>query len=221
MISRNWVNTSAFLLALGDLLRQFAQAGELAAALRRVAAVAQPLRGMIADLLEPHDERQHEALPLDAVRVVQRLGQFGDRLLVERRLRFGQRTPGAHLGLVGQVGNDALVRLQPPQDVGPREGAQRAVIRLARVPAPTDEPGERARRAEQARVEEVEDGPQVARPVLDWRAGEREACGGLQFLHGPGLAGAGILDRLGLIQDHQVPGPLPQALPAASASHRS
>ena len=155
-------------------------------------------------------------LPLDAVRVLQRLGQFGNRLLVERRLRLGERAPGPHLGLVRQIGDDALVGLEPPQDVGPREGAQRTVIRLLRVVAGADELREGAGRTEQAGVEEVEDGPQIARAVLDRRAGEREARRGLQFLDRARLAGARILDRLGLIQNGQVPRPLPQ--PSSRAS---
>ena len=100
---------------------------------------------MIADLFEPHDKRQHQTLALDAVRVFQRLGQFGHGLLVERSLRLGERAPGPHLGLLGQVGNNTLVGLKPSQDIRPREGAQRAIIRLARFAAAADEPGEGAR----------------------------------------------------------------------------
>ena len=59
------------LLARGDLLGDLAQARELAAVLFGPGVVAQPLRGMVADLLEAHQEGEHEAAALDAVGVLQ------------------------------------------------------------------------------------------------------------------------------------------------------
>ena len=64
------------------------------------------------------------------------------RLLVERRLLAAQGAEGLHLGLVGQVGDDALVGLQAPQDVGAHQIAQRAVG----VVRPLGEPLDEARR---------------------------------------------------------------------------
>ena len=46
---------------------------------------------------------------------------------VERRLLRLRWQKRLHLGLVRQVGDDVLVGLQPPQDVGPHQLAQRAV----------------------------------------------------------------------------------------------
>ena len=60
-----------FLLG-GDHLGQLAQAGELAAVVGAPGAIAQPLRGMVADLLEAHQEGEHHALATDAFGIFQR-----------------------------------------------------------------------------------------------------------------------------------------------------
>ena len=59
------------LLPRGDHLGDLAQARQLAAVRLGPGAVAQPLRRMVADLLEPHQHRQHDALALDAVGLLQ------------------------------------------------------------------------------------------------------------------------------------------------------
>ena len=116
------------LLLLGrDHLGDLAQPRPLAAVGLRPGAVAQPLRRMVADLLEAHQGRQHEALARDALRVFELLGQFLHRLLVERGLLAAELAEGLDLGLVGQVGDDRLVGLQAPQDVRPHQLAQGAV----------------------------------------------------------------------------------------------
>ena len=66
------------------------------------------------------------------------------------------------------------------------------------------------RRAEQARIEEVEEGPEVGKPVFDGRAGEGDAGWGLEGPHGPALLGAGVLDGLGLVGHDALPGHLGQ-----------
>ena len=68
------------------------------------------------------------------VRVFEPLGQLFDGLLVERGLFAAELAEGLDLGLVGQIGDDRLVGLQTPQDVGPHQLAQRPVrvVRLAR-----------------------------------------------------------------------------------------
>ena len=112
------MKTSAFSCRAAIYLGDVAQTRELAAVLLRPRAVAEPLRGMVADLLEPHEQGQHDALALDAIGIFELAGQFLHRLLVERGLLAAQEAEGLHLGLVGQVGDDALVGLQPPQDIG-------------------------------------------------------------------------------------------------------
>src|SRR6267378_842250 len=54
-------------------------------------------------------------------------GQFCHCLLIKRRLLTTQGAEGFHLGLVGQVGNDALIGLQPSQDIGAHQVAERTV----------------------------------------------------------------------------------------------
>src|SRR5262249_20714287 len=57
------------LLARGHDLRDVAKARELAAVLLGPGAVAEPLRGMVANLLEAHEEGQHDASALYALDV--------------------------------------------------------------------------------------------------------------------------------------------------------
>ena len=73
-------------------------------------AVAEPLRRMVADLLEAQQDGEDRAAPLDALRRAQAALELLDRLLVERGLLPGQEAEGAHLGLVRQVGDDARDR---------------------------------------------------------------------------------------------------------------
>ena len=108
-----------------DLLGDLRQPAKLAAPVGRVVVRAGHLRGMIADLLQPHELGQNDAPALDPVRGLQLLGEIVDRLLVEGRLVLAQRAVGFHLRLIREVGDHPLVGLQPPQDVGPHEVAQR------------------------------------------------------------------------------------------------
>ena len=93
-----------------------------AAVERRV--VLQELRRMIAHLLQLHQRGQHQSLTLDA------FGRFDGRLrvlyhgFVKRSLLFGEIAEDLHLQFVGQVGDDALVGLQPPQDERRRDATQ-------------------------------------------------------------------------------------------------
>ncbi len=69
--------------------------------------------------------------------------------------------------------------------------------------------------AEQARVEELHDRPQVADRILHRRAGEGEAIVGSERTRGPGLLGLGVLDVLRLVEDHCGPGHAAQMLEVA------
>ena len=55
--------------------------------------------------------------------------QIADRLLVQGGLLPGQAAKGLHLGLVGQIGDDALVGLQAAQDVRLHQRPQRLIRR--------------------------------------------------------------------------------------------
>jgi hypothetical protein len=80
-------------------------------------AVAKPLRRMIADLLEAHQERKHDPFAPHTLRPIERIGEFLDRFLVERRLRRAQATERFHLRLVGKVGDHRLVGLEAPYKI--------------------------------------------------------------------------------------------------------
>ena len=169
-------------------------------------AVSQPLRRVVADLLEPHQERQHQALALNPLGFLKLLGQLFDRLLVEGSLLPAELAKRFHFGLVRQVRDHRFIRLQPPQNVGPHELAQWAIGIVRPVRKAFDEVSELLRRSQQPRIDEVENGPEIAEPVLDGGAGQRESCMRLQPFDGPRLLGIGVLDGLRLVHDDQMPG---------------
>ena len=74
------------LLAGGDHLGDLAQAGPLAAVRLGPLAIVEPLRGVIADLLQAHQCRQHDALAPDAIGILQGFGQTRHRLGIEGSL---------------------------------------------------------------------------------------------------------------------------------------
>src|SRR5207247_4342514 len=74
------------LLPGSDDLGKLAQARELAAIGFVPGAVAQPMRRMIADLLEPHQKRQNDAAALNSFTAIELLGQLRYGLLVKRGL---------------------------------------------------------------------------------------------------------------------------------------
>src|SRR5271157_3141395 len=108
-------------LAFAQLLTDLGQALELAAVLGRVIAAADELCWMVADLFELHELGEYEPAPLDAVGLFQLPGQIAYRLFIEGGLLPAQRAKGRHLDLFGQVGDHALVGLEPAQDVRPDE----------------------------------------------------------------------------------------------------
>src|ERR1700732_5483777 len=112
---------------------------------------------MIADLLEAHEERQYAPFAPHALRPIERLREFLDRLLVQRRLRGAQVTERFHLRLVGQIGDHRLVGLEAPQDIRAYELAQRTVgFRFSEAPHVTPE---RLTGAQQTGMSEVENRP--------------------------------------------------------------
>ena len=114
-------------LALGDFLDQRAQAGELAASRLGEVAVARDLRGMVADLLEPHEGGQDHAAALHRLGRVAGLECFAELphvVGIQGCLRRGQTAVGRHDGLLGKVVDHAAVGLEAAQDVGARQAAQ-------------------------------------------------------------------------------------------------
>ena len=103
--------------------------------------------------------------------------------LVQRRLLLRQSALGAHFGLLGQVGDDGRIGLQPPQDVRPHEPPQRAErLRVLLLVQPLDELLELRGGAQQAGTAEIEQRPQIAQMVFDRRAGEHDPARGGQLL---------------------------------------
>ena len=76
VISRNWVNTSTFSCRAAITSTSSRRRANLPLSSARPAAVAQPLRRMVADLLEAHQEGQHDAPAADAVGIIQRARQL-------------------------------------------------------------------------------------------------------------------------------------------------
>ena len=62
------------------------------------------------------------------------------------------------------------------------------------------------RRSEQSWIDEIENGPEIAKPVLDGRAGKRKLRLRLQLLGDPRLLGVRILDGLRFVEHNQAPG---------------
>ena len=103
-------------------------------------------------------ESQNDATALDAFdfRPIKPFGQFVDRLLIERGLAAGQRAKRGHLGFVRQIADDALVRFQSSQNVGPRQSSQWGKLILI-FPRPAfDKRRELLGTAQQAGAEEIE-----------------------------------------------------------------
>ena len=132
--------------------------------------------------------------------------QVGHRLLIERRLLARQLAEGLDLGLVGQVGDDGLVGLEPAQDVRPHQRAQRCVriVRLRRE----------AFRERRERLRRIPSRPGLMKSKIDQRSPrrfstgvprERDARLRIELLGRPGLLGAGVLDRLRLVQNGEAP----------------
>ncbi len=109
------------------------------------------------------------------------------------------------LGFVRQIRDDGPVGLEAPQDIRTHQRAKRRVrvLRLRR------EAFRKCREclpgSQEARIDEVEDRPQIAKAVLDRCPAERDARLRIDLLGGPRLPGPRCLDRLRLVQDGEAP----------------
>jgi hypothetical protein len=92
------------------------------------------------------------------------------------------------------------------------ELAQRRVVGPRPLGEALHETGERLRRPEQAGIEEVEDRPQIAKIILNRRAGERDAALRVEGLDRAGLLGLGVLDRLRLVDNGETPAGLAEPI---------
>ena len=197
-------------VALRDhLLEHLRQTGQFAGATGQLALpLLEVVVGVVADLLERRQQRQDVAPALEPARTADARHRHVDGRLVERCLLPRERAVDLVLLLLGQVLDDVRVGLETPQ----HKGAHHLLERLAGlgIAEPLDGHGELAteltQAAEQAGVGELEDGPELGQPVLDRRAGERDAMVGGNRPHRHRLLCHRVLDVLRLVH-HQV-GPL-------------
>ena len=97
MISRNWVKTSAFSWRSPSSSQSSARRWNLPLCRGRVVARADQLGRVIADLFELHELGQDEPSALDAVGLLEPLGQIAHGLFIEGGLLAAQRAEGRHL----------------------------------------------------------------------------------------------------------------------------
>ena len=157
---------------------------------------------MVTDLLQLHHRRQHQAPAFDARLAFLDPGHhLVQHRLVEGGLLSGDVAKDLHLDLVGKVGDDRPVRLEPAEDerlgrLLEPGGDLLIAVSLDRDRDPAPEVGGGTK---QARIQEVHDRPELGEPVLDRGAGESHPAGCLEAAHRLGLLGGGVLDVLGLV----------------------
>ena len=201
-----------------DLFADLRQPGELAAVFRSELPVAEQLTGVIAQLLESHQIGQHQASPLHPVQALQGAGHLVDQLGVNRRLPLAKTAKRPNFRLVGQIGDDPLVRLHPPKNVRLNQPPQRCITLLLAGIEHLDEILELVLRAQQTRAEEIEQRPEVRQPVFDRRARQGDPRLGLEPLDRFGLPRRRVLDGLRLVDHGQLPGDVQQ--PRLPLEHR-
>ena len=168
--------------------------------------------GMVADLLELGEQGQHLAVFLTEGRAGNRIEAGFDRLVVELFLLGAEAHPFAQFHLLGQVGNDRFVGLEPAQDEGPHPGlevAQGGHIAIA-LNGQAIALAEERFIAQHLGIEEIHQGPELADAVFHRGTREgnpktAELAGPGQIPGGHGLLGGGGLDGLGFINHHPLP----------------
>lgn len=154
--------------------------------------VVEAVPGAVADEFEASEEGEDGAMA-----IVGGAGVLGQGEVVGGGLGIGEGGV-VLLGDAGrQVGENGGIGLETTEEEV-RDGAAEAVgVGIAL--------GEVATGAEEVGVEEVEDGPEVVEAVFDGRAGEGEAVRGGERAGGLRLAGGGVLDELGFVEDEGLP----------------
>ena len=183
---------------------QLPQHGQFAAVLLVETLLAQILVGVVANLFQLHNSTQHQTLPADALRLLQAALHIRHGLAVQHCLLFRQGHMLHHLQLFRQVGDDPPVGLHPPEQEGGRHGPQ-AGVALGPLVQRSAEGLELLGSPQQALVQKVEQGPEVGQVVFHRRARHGHTHPGGQLFDLPRLFGQGVLDGLGLVQDHAVP----------------
>src|ERR1019366_5948568 len=102
------------------------------------------------------------------------------------------RTMPSHLGFVREVADDALVRFESAQNIGPHQSAQRGEVVPVLLGAAFQKRRKLFGAAQQSRAKEIKDRPQTRKAVLDRRAAEGDAMPAAQFLDRAALARARV-----------------------------
>ena len=179
----------------------------LRAALQPSAGLAQVVGRVVADLLEPGEQREHQATAGVLVGALDALHRLAHQRLVEHHLLAGQPDHLVGLGLRRQLRGDAGVGLaaaqqerldelgEPARDRGVDTALDRSRPHLAEGGARAEQPGRRP----------VEDRPQLGQVVLHRGAGQRDPAPRLDGAQVAGGRGGGVLDVLRLVGDDEVP----------------
>ncbi|MDQ1200677.1 hypothetical protein QE449_001295 [Rhodococcus sp. SORGH_AS303] len=91
-------------------------AGAVLATTQHRRPVVEEVRRVIAHLLEPGQRAEHRALARHALTLGDLPHHLVDHCLVQARLLGGEVRAHGHLELVGQIRDDRLVGLHPPQN---------------------------------------------------------------------------------------------------------
>ena len=162
---------------------------------------------MIADLLEAQEQEKDLRLAAAPVRPPDAREERSGRRAVERGLLAREADELLGFDLLGEIGDDARVGLGAAQEERARHVAQArggggVVVPLdrEREVAPEGVVG-----AEEAGIEEIEDGLQLGEAVLDGRAGESRAPVRAERTRGARLRGGRVLDVLRLVEREVFP----------------
>ena len=195
------------LAGVQQVFHQLVEAVQLPAAAGQAGPVAQRVRRVVADLLQPGERGQHQPAPPHALLLLGVLEQLVHHGLIQVGLLAGERRPGDLLHLVRQVGHQRAVRFGAAQQERRREAAQflrRVGVALALDGG--DEPlAELGGVAQEAGGDHLEDAPQLAEAVLHRGAGEGDLLPGGDGPHGLGGAGVRVLHGLRFVQHERAP----------------
>ncbi len=196
---------------LDDFLEHLDYALALAAAIIEVAAIGflGDERGMIADLLEPRQRRQHQRATLDSVGRINLAEHFGGDALVHRRLLGREVAVDLHLHLRRQIDGDVRVIFHATEHERPNQFPQPFGLFLVGelLDRHCELLAEIRRRPEQPGVEHFHDRPQFAQPVLDRRSGQGHAVRHALRQRANRLrrSGVGVLHLLRFVKDQPPP----------------
>ncbi len=146
------------------------QTGQLARSTGERLAVVVVGRRVVADLFQRCDRGQDRSLLAFGVRVGRLRDETVEHSLIETDLLRCHRAVVEFVDLVGQLRGDFRLGLCAAEDENSVQRPQRGVTFAGHL-------GDECRaRAEQTRVGEIEDRPEVAEAVLDRGAGERDTA---------------------------------------------